>query len=303
MITLWRVIKFGFQSFVRNFWLSLVTITIITLSLLSISALGAVSVMSTEALRGLEDKIDISVYLKPKLTEGQIYALKGELEALGGVKEVVYISAEEALVKFREKYQGNEQIGEALVLLGVNPLGASLVVKANSEDGYQEILTRLEEGDYDDIIQEARFDDYRQVITGINDLTNKVKTAGIWVSGLFLLIALLVVFNTMRINIYTHRQEIEIERLVGSTNWFIRGPFWVESILYALVATIVTAGIFYGALSWLQPYVVGLFNGSSFNLVTYFQGNWLTFFGLQFLAAAILNMLASGIAMRRYLKV
>ena len=107
----------------------------------------------------------------------------------------------------------------------------------------------------------------------------------------------------MRINIYTHRQEIEIERLVGSTNWFIRGPFWVESILYALVATIVTAGIFYGALSWLQPYVVGLFNGSSFNLVTYFQGNWLTFFGLQFLAAAILNMLASGIAMRRYLKV
>lgn len=303
MITLWRIIKFGFQSFVRNFWLSLVTITIITLSLLSISALGAVTVMSTEALRGLEDKIDISVYLKPKLTEGQIYALKAELEALGGVKSVEYVSADEALMKFREKYQNNEQIGEALILLGVNPLGASLVVKAQSEDGYQEILTRLEKGDYDDIIQEARFDDYRQVIAGISDLTNKIRTTGIWVSVLFLLIALMVVFNTMRINIYTHRQEIEIERLVGSTNWFIRGPFWIESILYALVATLLTAGIFYASLAWLQPYMSGLFNGSAFNIVNYFTSNWLTFFGSQFFAAAILNMLASWVAMRRYLKI
>ena len=303
MITLWRIIKFGFQSFVRNFWLSLVTITIITLSLLSISALGAVTVASNEALSNLQDKIDISVYLKPKLTEGQIYALRGELEALDGVKQVTYVSADEALAKFRAKYENNEQIGEALILLGVNPLGASLVVKAQSEDGYQQILNRLEEGDYDDIIQEARFDDYRQVIAGIADLTANVKTVGVWISGLFLLIALMVVFNTMRINIYTHRQEIEIERLVGATNWFIRGPFWVESILYALVATLITAIIFYASLSWVQPYIVGLFNGSSFNLVEYFTSSWFTFFGTQFITAALLNMAAAGIAMRRYLRV
>ncbi|MFH1866890.1 MAG: permease-like cell division protein FtsX [Patescibacteria group bacterium] len=303
LLSFFRIIKFGFQSFFRNFWLTLVTVTIIVLSLLSISALGAVTVVSGEALKSLEQKIDVSIYLKPDLSEGDIFGLKSELETLAGVKSVEYTSSAEALVQFKEKYQDNEKIGEALILLGVNPLGASLTVKAYSEEGYQAILTQLEEGDHEGLIQEARFDDFRQVIAGVADLSNKVEKGGLIVSLIFLVIALLVVFNTIRINIYTHRQEIEIKRLVGSTNWFIRAPFWVESILYAFVATVITAIIFYTALAWLEPYIGSLFDGHQFSIVEYFKARGLIFFSLQFVVAAVLNILASFVAMRRYLKV
>ncbi|MFA4937488.1 MAG: permease-like cell division protein FtsX, partial [Patescibacteria group bacterium] len=261
LLSLYRIIKYGGQNFTRNFWLSLVTVTIIVLSLFSISILGLVTVISNEALANLEQKIDISVYLKPKLDEASIMSLKAEIEALPGVKAVNYVTADQALTKFKEKYQNNESIAEALILLGVNPLGASLNIKAYSEQGYQTILNSLEGELYTDLIQEARFDDYRQVISGINDLAVKVENVGIGISIIFLVIALLVVFNTIRINIYSQREEIEIKRLVGATNWYIRAPFWVESIIYALLATLITAVIFYFSLSWLDPYVASLFDG------------------------------------------
>ncbi|MFH1111716.1 MAG: permease-like cell division protein FtsX [Patescibacteria group bacterium] len=302
-LSFYRIIKYGGQNFVRNFWLSLVTVTIIVLSLLSISTLGLATVISNEALSNLEQKIDISVYLKPKVDEANIQSLKSEIEAMTGVKAVAYTSSDEALVKFREKYKNNESIAEALILLGVNPLGASLSVKAYSEEGYQSILTNLENEQYRDLIQEARFDDYRQVITGINDLSAKVKNVGIGISAIFLIIALLVVFNTIRINIYSQREEIEIKRLVGATNWYIRAPFWIESAIYAIIATLITAVIFYFSLSWLDPYIASLFNGYQFSLSEYFKINGWYFFGMQFIGATILNILASYIAMRRYLKV
>ncbi|MFA4937504.1 MAG: FtsX-like permease family protein, partial [Patescibacteria group bacterium] len=122
-------------------------------------------------------------------------------------------------------------------------------------------------------------------------------------SIIFLVIALLVVFNTIRINIYSQREEIEIKRLVGATNWYIRAPFWVESIIYALLATLITAVIFYFSLGWLDPYVASLFDNYQFSLAEYFTTNGWFFFGSQFLGATVLNILASYIAMHRYLKV
>ncbi len=303
VLSFYRIIKYGCQNFARNFWLSVVTVTIMVLSLLSISILGLVTVISNQALTNLEQKIDISVYLKPKLEEASIMMLKSEIEVIPGVKAVSYTSADQALVKFREKYQNNESIAEALILLGVNPLGASLNIKAYSEEGYEAILDNLEGERYADLIQEARFDDYRQVIAGINDLSVKVKNVGLGISLIFLIIALLVVFNTIRINIYSQREEIEIKRLVGATNWYIRAPFWVESVIYALLATVITAVIFYFSLGWIDPYIASLFNGYQFSLVEYFSTNGWYFFGSQFLGAALLNVFASFIAMRRYLKV
>ncbi len=303
LLSFYRIIKFGLQNFVRNFWLSIVTVTIIILSLLSISVLGLVTIVSQKALDNLEQKIDVGVYLKPNLTEHQILDLKAELESLPRVKNITYIAADEALQRFKEKYVNNEQIGEALILLGINPLGASLRIKAYRDQDYQTLLTALEDKHYQEFIQEARFEDYRQVIIGINELTNKIEKGGIAASLIFLVIALLVVFNTIRINIYTQREEIEIKRLVGATNTFIRAPFVIESIIYALIATLLTALIFFVSLRWIDPYVNTLFNGSNFSLVNYFQTNGLLFFGSQFLSASLLNIIASYIAMRRYLKI
>ena len=302
-VTLSRVIKFSLQNFWRNFWLSVVTVTIITLSLVSVSILGALNIISSEALSRLEERIDISVYLKPELTLAEVQAVKTQVESLAGVKAVELVNAEDALNRFRERHSSNPLIAEALLEIGENPLGASLVVKAISDQGYQEILDEVTSENFSAYVQNARYDDYRRVIQAITDLSTKLTNVGEIISLIFLIISLLVVFNTIRMNIYTHREEISIMRLVGASNSFIRMPFVLEGILYALLATLITAAIFFPGLSAVQPYVNGFFNGYQFDLVQYFTEHSLSFFGWRFIGACVLSMIASYVAMRRYLRV
>lgn len=301
--TFTRILTHAAQNFWRNIWLSVVTITIITLSLLSISFLGVLRVVSTEALTRLQERIDISVYLKPELKDEEVENVRTTVRTLGGVAEVEMISASEALARFKERHQGNPKINESLALLEDNPLGASLIVRAQTEEAYTGILQELQSEQFTPYISDANFDDYRKVIEAVSAFTGKLTSIGQAVSLFFLVITLLVVFNTIRINIYTHREEIAIMRLVGATGLFIRAPFWVESLLYAAIATLITAGIFFPLLSVIQPYVAGLFNGSSFDIVAYFSQNSVWFFGAQFLGMVLLSALASMVAMRRYLRV
>lgn len=302
-VSLGRVIIFALQNFWRNFWLSIATVSIITLSLLSISFLGVMTVLSNQALQSLQNKVDISVALKPDLKDEAVKTVKTNVERLSGVSQVDIVTADQALENFRARNASNPLIAESLLELGNNPLGASLVIRSKTPEGYQNILRQLQTPPFSDSIQDAHYDDYRKIINSTTDITAKLKRVGGIVSMAFLLITLLVVFNAIRINIYTHREEISIMRLVGATSWFIRAPFWVESVIYVLLATLLTAAIFFPLMVFIQPYVDSFFNGFSFNLVQYFNERSWWFFGAQFLGAIVLNILASTIAMRRYLKV
>ncbi len=301
--TLSRVFKLALQNFVRNFWLSVVTVTIVTLSLISVSTLGALNVISRQALSRLEERVDISVYLKPELSLNTVQVVKEKLETIPEVKSVEIITAEQALERFRERHAANPLIAEALLEIGENPLGASLIVKAVTDTGYQKILDTVTSEEFAEYVQNARYDDYRRVIEAIGDLSNKLTKTGQIISLVFLIISLLVVFNTIRMNIYTHREEIGIMRLVGASNGFIRAPFVIESVFYALLGTLLTAVIFFPGLQAIQPYIDSFFNGYRFDLVAYFTEHSLRFFGWQFVGACILSMLASYVAMRRYLKI
>ena len=301
--TITRVTNFAFQNFWRNIWLSVATVTIICLSLFSVSALGVLVVLSNSALQQLGQKIDIAVYLKPDLKDAQVLTVKSNLENLQGVKSLDVVTPTQALDSFKAKHQDNPLIAESLLELGTNPLGTTFIVKAVDNGSYSSILTALQGSDYAPYIQEAQFDDYQRVIDGVSAITTKARDIGAAVSLFFLAITMLVVFNTIRINIYTHREEIGIMRLVGATRWFIRGPFWAESVLYALLATLVTAVIFFPLLQLAQPYVNTFFSGYGVDLVQYFSQHSLVFFGSQFLGASLLNILASSVAMRKYLKV
>jgi cell division transport system permease protein len=298
-----RVIKFALQNFWRNVWLTLATISIVTLGMLSVSTLGLVNVLSGEALTRLEDRIDVSVYLKPELKEADVDVVKKDVEQLPGVRSVSVISSDEALQKFRERHGDNALIVESLLELGENPLGPTVVVKGINDESYTGILAELDSARFEPYVQETRYDDYRRVIAGIKDLSDKFTATGQGISLVFIVMALLMVFNAIRMNIYTHREEIGIMRLVGASNTFIRAPFWIEGILYAAVATAITAAVFMTSLSFVQPYVNSLFDGYQLNLTEHFTGIALPFFGLQFLGASLLSIIASSIAMRRYLRV
>jgi cell division transport system permease protein len=298
-LSLFRIIKFSLQDLTRNIWLSIVTVIILVLALFSVNMLLVVKVIGEAAVGAIKEKIDISLYLKPDAEEKEILALKAQLENLSEVKSVHYVSKEEALEIFRQSNSDKPEILEALRELGKNPLTPTLVIQPKNADRIESLtnqLNRLENG----IIDSKNFVDYKTMLDRINAVTDKVTKAGLVLSGIFIFITLMVIFNSVRVGIYTHNMEINIMRLVGAPNSFIYMPFLVSSIFYTLFSLIVIVFLFYPFLSLLQPYLEAFFVGYNINLVDYFNNNFFQIFGTQFFGIAIINVLASWWATRKY---
>src|SRR3989338_4848336 len=218
-----RIFLFASQSFWRNIWLSIVTITIIVLTFVSINFLIVINVISGAATQIIENKVDISLYFKPDITEPQVLEVESYLSSLTQVKEIAYVSQKDALEKFRKKPLQDQMIIDSLEELSANPIGATLQVKAKNISDYPAIIGVLDNSKYNQLILDKNFDDHKVYIEKIKSLSDNLKKIGFSLSAVFILIASLIVFNTIRVAIYTHRQEIAVMKLVGATNWFVQG--------------------------------------------------------------------------------
>jgi len=301
-LSLYRIVKFSFQDIVRNIWLTLVTITILLLALFSINILITVHLISDNAVAAVKDKIDISLYLKSETTDNDIIALKTQIANMDNVKSVVYISKEAALESFRVKYQNNQEVLAALKELGRNPLSPSLtIIPANFENSGN-LINALKVID-NPIIESRDFSDNTVILAKINNITKRVNEVGWFIIGIFILTSLLVVYNAIRVAIYTHRQEIEIMRLVGASNFFIYMPYMFSALVYSLFSTLIIISIFYPFLTLLQPYLEVFFMGYNVNVLSYFVNNFWLIFGGQFLAILFINIVASLFAVRKYARI
>lgn len=304
MTFLLRTAKYAIQDFWRNIWLSLITITVILFALFSFNSLVLVQTVSDYVLQTIEKKIDVSVFINSGIEENLVLDLRGRLLGLEQVKEVIYISADEALEIMIEDHKNDQAIIESLEELGGNPLGAQLIVQAQSSADYEPIVNLLDEPRYDAIIADKNFDEHRLIIERVSTISQKIRTVASIMTIFFTLIALIVVFNTLRIIIYTHKEEIAIMRLVGATNWFIRMPYIWESIIYALMGVLIFLLIWYPILGVVQPFIDGVFvDGTTIDLIHFYNANALYLFGLQILGLIVLLAVASIIATRKYSRV
>ena len=251
----------------------------------------------------VKDKIDISIYFKPDVTEPQVMEVKSYLSTLAQVKDINYVSQKEALENFKQKHLSDSTIIESLNELDSNPIGATLNVRSKNIEDYPPIIEVLSNSKYNDLIADKNFDDHKFFITKIKLIADNIKQVGLTASLILSLIALLIVFNTIRVAIYTHRQEIAIMKLVGATNWFIRGPFLLEAVFYGIVACAVSILLAYPFLNMIQPYLNSFFLTENFNISSYFNQNFWQIFGFELIIVIILNILSSYVAIRRYLKV
>jgi len=283
--------------------LSIVTIIILVLTLFSVTTVAGINFVAEQAIESVKDKVDVSVYFKSEVEADEVINVRYRLEELSQVKEISYVSEEEALERFKEEHKDESAILESIDQLDENPLGATLIIKANSIDDYPSILLLLDDPDYDELIHDKSFVDNEKVINQLSELSNKIETVGIIVSIIFIAVAVLIVFNTIRINIYTHREEIGIMKLVGATNWFVRAPFLVESIIYAVMAVVICLAVLYPLLGVVAPQVNSFFEGHNLNIINYFNNNLWQIIGWQFAFAIILSIISSSIAIGRYLRV
>ncbi|MDP3784792.1 MAG: permease-like cell division protein FtsX [bacterium] len=295
-----RTIKQGVINFWRNGWVSLATILVMVLALFVLGALFFSNVLLTSALSRLEEKVDISVYFNTSAPEEDVLALKSSLDKMAEVKSVEYVSRDDALREFRERHRENALLTQALEELGSNPLGASLNIKAQDPRQYEAISRFLESDNFKNIVSKINFRQNQSVIEKLTAILKASRALGFGITLALSAIAILVAFNTIRLAIYTSRDEISIMRLVGASNAYIRGPFIMEGVLHGLIASLLTMLAFWPIVRWLGPKADRFFGGP--DLYDYYLSNFFSIFLILLVAGVILGVISSFIATQRYLK-
>ncbi len=306
MITsLKRIIRAGFVGFWRNAFVSLSAIFVITVTLTVVGSMMLFEQLLDASLTQIKEKVDINVYMVTTASDEDITKLRDSLKSLSDVKEVVYTSREDALADFRERHKSDELTIQALEELGDNPLGATLSVRAKETSQYESIAAFLEEYRAATPVELPLIDriNFNQNKDAINKLTNIIDTVS-RVSYITMLIlvasSVLIAFNTIRLTIYTSREEISVMRLVGASNMYIRGPFILQGIMYGLISGVVTLLILYPVVLWLGPGTEVFF---SVNIFSYFVNNFGHLFFVLVGSGVVLGMVSSTLAIARYLRV
>ncbi|KKR07357.1 MAG: hypothetical protein UT32_C0012G0020 [Parcubacteria group bacterium GW2011_GWC2_39_14] len=298
-----RALRYAFKDFGRNFWLSLVTITVLILALLSVNILISLNALSDRVITAVKEKVDISVFIKADVEQAQVANFEAKLKKRPEVKEVIFVSKDAALADFKEQHKDDPRILEAIKEVEKNPLADTLIVKAKSIEDYKQILNFINLEENQDIIKYQNYTDHEKIIARVNDISKKAEEVSLIISLVFAIIAILIIFNAIRVSVYTRREEVAVMRLVGASSSFIRLPFLLESVIYGVFAVIITFAILYAAFSAISPYLNVLLNNYSFNLVEYYNQNFVMLFAAEAGAVILLSVLSSAVALGRYLKV
>ncbi len=304
-ISFWRVLRNALRNFKRNIWLSIATTIIMTLTLLMMLFLYFLNVLGLEVISNIQQKVDLSAVFKDNTSLNQITVVADDIKARADVQEVRIVTSDQALEIFRQRHTEDPFIEESLKELESNPLPASIFVVATDPRHYQNIAQQLESEKYAAFIEQVNFENSRTVIDRLITVMGGVRNVGVATTAILASLVILIMFNTIRLAIYSFREEIDIMRLVGASGWYIRGPFIVEAVLVALLSVMVSSLIIYPALNAVALPAQRFFfsgQGTQFNVYEYAVQNWMTVIGLQAALAIGLAVISSWIAIRRYLR-
>lgn len=294
--------KAAFQNIIRNAWLGIATIIVLVMALTSVNLLIGVNALIQNAVVILEDKIDVTVFFKQDANEALVTQAKFFIADLPQVKTAELMLANEALERFKERHADDPEILEALAELDENPLGATLRIKARSTSDYPFIIETLKNPQFADAIESKSYDSHSEAISRVQSLGENSRMFGMVLIAIFALIGILIVFNTIRVAIYTQREEIGIMRLVGASSLFVRTPFVIQGTFLAAVALMLTAVLVALGTAWIEPVITPLYDGGSPGLKQYFMDNWIRLLIIQGGGLAMLVGFTSWAAAGKYLK-
>ena len=297
-----RVLRSGLQNFWRNIGLSVATTFVTTLTLVAVSLIVIINLLLGVALKSVESRVDVSVFFDPLASTDQINQARAEIVNIAGVQRVELITREQALDEFKSTHAENALIAATLAELDQNPLQTTLVIYANTPDEYPSISEQLASKVDGQVIDRVNYDDNRTTIERLSRISKWARTGGISASVVLGAIAALVVFNTVRLTIYSRREEIGIMKLVGATNGYIRGPFIIEGVLYGLLASLVTVSVLQPLLLWVSPQVESFF-GTSSAVFDFVRGNLALVVAGEVSVGVLMGMASSSFAIHRYLRV
>ncbi|HBV00988.1 MAG TPA: hypothetical protein DEF00_01160 [Candidatus Taylorbacteria bacterium] len=301
-----RVIKAGAVNFYRNGFVSLSSVFIMTITLFVIGGVIFLSATLSASLEEIKSKVDVNVYFQTSASEEEITALKGILLRLPEVKDVEYISREQALENFKKRHENDELTLQALEELPDNPLGAVLNIRAKEPSEYEGIANFLKSENAlssgsTPIIDEVNYYDHKTAIDRLSNIIRSAQTLGLALAFLLVVVSISIAFNTIRLAIYISREEIGVMRLVGASDKYIRGPFVVSGVLYGVSAALITLALFYPLTYYLGDSTEDFFSG--LNVFRYYTLHFGEFFLIIAGSGIALGAVSSFLAVRRYLNV
>ncbi len=300
-IKLGRTFREGWVSFRRNGWLSVATVIVFTLSLLIVGLTSVFGFATGLLLQNLEDKININVAFNTDVDEATILQMKDDLIRYQEIASVDYISRDAALDQFMKTSGDDPNIAKALDEIGGNPLPASLTIRAKRPDQYDAIATAVSNSTWKDDIARINYEKNKKIIDTVATSSQSAKQTGLILAAVFILVSVIVAFNTIRINMHSRKQEYEIMRLVGASNTYMRLPSVFEGLLYGASAAIAAAILIVPAITLIGSSLV-FFLPVGF-LMGYYLSHWFLFLVLLLFLGAGLGAVSGALALNKYLKV
>ena len=296
----------AFHHFRRNWSTSFGAVVTIFLSLFIIGTFVLGSAMINSIVGDVEDRVTIQAFLSDDAPSGEVEALQNRIEAWDNVESVTYKSKEQALQEYKDTMTNRNAADAVAALDGENPVPASLVIKLDDPQQVESVAERLIKDssfaavcdDPENVSSSVQYG--RETVERLFSVTNYIRIAAIVLVCLLAFVAFVFINNTIRLAIAARRREIGIQRLVGASNSFIRGPFIMEGILEALFGAILAIVALHTALTFLIPRLENSLQFLSFQVPT--QVMFQTY-GALVVIGLLLGLFGSAIAMRRFLKV
>lgn len=240
-----KALNLSLSNIWRNKFLSLATIFVIGTIIFIFNIILSINFIAKQAISDLSQKIDITVYLKDTTTYEQIQTIQNELKTVEGVKEIVYISKEQALAKIKTTHPDLSLAFEKYSL--GNPLPSSLNISTVHPKYHEKVADFLKLPKYQSYLSNvvtASKDGQNNILTSVTKnllkLSNFAHQIIFWLVMIFIVGGALIILNAIQIAIFSRRREIEVMKVVGAPQWFIRLPYLIESAIYGILAVILS---------------------------------------------------------------
>ncbi len=304
-----RIIKYGTTGFGRNIWLSTAATVVMAVTLIILFVTVVASVILTNTAEMMKDKIDITIYFKPNTSAETLTKLTEIISEDKNIKSVETSTSGEEYEKFLKENEGSDEIigilDDEMTEMMIAKMQSTMRVKVYNVDNLDSIKKIVEENETfvanTDKEKAPTYDVNRAEINTITSWARIARTGGIILAVVFLVVSVLIIFSTIRMAVFSRREEIYMMKLVGADKGFIRGPFLVEAEICGAIAGTVAATLSYFGFRFMSPRLTN-YGIDVVQINDILESNQLVLVFLVFIVIGVLiGRISAGLAVQKYL--
>lgn len=306
-----RIVKYGAAGFTRNIWLSIASTLVMTVTLVILMITIGASLILSSTAESLRQKIDIAVYFKPGTSIEVLENMADMVKTDPNVRSIDVADSAMGYMQYLQENQDNTELMDVLQdpemsQIVLDTMNAVMNIKVYDPDDIEQLKNIIETTqiiqDNIDPEEKPTYDTNRNEIATISSWANIAKHGGLILGTVFLAISILMIFNTIRMAIFSRREEIYMMRLVGADNTFIRGPFLVEAQICGVISGLLSSTIAYAIYRLLIPNLASY--GTDVSSVEMLMGthNLVLVYLAMIAIGMMIGAISARLAMQKYLK-